>query len=89
MNPGKVRIPKRGEAVEPRAGHIAFGTFGFASKHLAIESNQPFAVSCNEICVNVVGLDWHCFLPKFPKYQRFYLVYADECSGDRVEILLS
>jgi hypothetical protein len=42
MNAGKVRIPKRGKAVEPCAGHIAFGTRGFAPEHLAIESNQPF-----------------------------------------------
>jgi len=36
---GKMRVPKRGDTVEPCAGHIAFGARGFASEHLAIESN--------------------------------------------------
>ena len=68
MNTCKVRIRKRGKAVEPATGHIPFRARGFASEHFAIESNQSFPVSCNEICVNVLGLDWHCFLAKFPKY---------------------
>jgi hypothetical protein len=39
MNTGKVRIRKRGKAVEPHAGHIPFRAPGFAPEHLAIESN--------------------------------------------------
>jgi hypothetical protein len=43
MNAGKVRIPKRGKAVEPRAGHITFGTRGFAPDHLAIRIEPAFS----------------------------------------------
>jgi len=68
MNTCEVRIRKRGKAIKPPTGHIPFRAHGFASEHFAIESNQSFPVSCNEICVNVLGLDWHCLLAKFPKY---------------------
>jgi hypothetical protein len=67
MNTCEVRIRKRGKAVEPPTGHIPFRARGFAPKHFAIESNQSFPVSCNQIRVNVLGSDWHCFLPKFPE----------------------
>ena len=63
MNACKVRIRKRGKAVEPYAGHIAFRARGFASKHFAIESNQSFPVSCNQICVNVAWLGLALFPP--------------------------
>jgi len=68
MNTCKVRIRKRGKAVEPPTGNIPFRASGFASEDLAIESNQPFPVSCNQICMNVLRSDWHCFLPEFHKY---------------------
>jgi hypothetical protein len=39
---GKMRVPKRGDTVEPCAGHIAFGARGFASEHLAMNRTRLF-----------------------------------------------
>src|SRR5438094_7722079 len=58
----KLCIRKRGHTIEPRAGHIAFGAFGFASEDIAVKANQSFPISGNKICMNVFRSDWHCFL---------------------------
>jgi hypothetical protein len=62
VDAGKMRASKRGHTIEPRAGHIAFRTFGLTSEYLGVEANQIFPITRNQICVNVLGSDWHCFL---------------------------
>src|SRR5215831_11352531 len=58
----KMCVRKRGQTIEPRARHVAFWTFGPASKYVGVKANQSFPVSGNKICMNVFRSDWHCLL---------------------------
>jgi hypothetical protein len=61
MNAAKMRIWNRVHFLEPLGTQVALGAFGFASKHFAIESNKPFPISGNQICMHVFRADWHSF----------------------------
>ena len=62
MNATKTGVRNRIHSVKPRRTQITFGTFGFATEHLAIESNQSFPISRDEIGVHVFRAGWHSFL---------------------------
>src|SRR6266566_6276800 len=62
MNAGKMRVSDGVHAVKPGARQIALRAFRLASEYVNVKTNQSFPVSGNQICVNVLGLDWHCFL---------------------------
>jgi hypothetical protein len=71
MDAAKMRVWNRVHFLKPFGRQVALGTFGFASKHFAIESNEPFPVSGNQICMHVFCADWHWFvLDKFHKYHK-------------------
>src|SRR4030095_5577462 len=59
MNAAKVRVWNRVHFVEPRRTQVALWTFGFTTEHVAIESDQSFPISGDQIGVYVFGADWH------------------------------
>jgi hypothetical protein len=59
MNSAKMRIWNRVHSVEPRSGQVSLRPFGFASEHVAIESDEPFPISGDQIRVHVFRADWH------------------------------
>jgi hypothetical protein len=70
MNSAQMRVWDRVDAVEPRAGQIAFRTFRFASEYFAIESNQSFPICGDQIGVHVFGANWHFVLDRTYNYHN-------------------
>src|SRR6266571_1585018 len=58
MNATKTGVRNRIHFVKPRRRQVTFRTFGFASEHVAIESNQPFPISGDQIGVHVFRAEW-------------------------------
>jgi hypothetical protein len=59
MNAAKMSVLKKSQLIQPGTGHVALRRLRLASEDLGIESNQSFPISGNQICVNVLGADWH------------------------------
>jgi hypothetical protein len=81
MNASKMRLWNRIHAVEPATRQIAFRTIGLASKHLGIELNQSFPVPGDQICMNVLSANWHCFV--LSKSSRTTIGLHDTATGER------
>src|SRR5438105_15871100 len=62
MNAGKMRVWDGVHAIKPGARQIALRAFGLASEYVDVKTNQPFPISGNQICVNILGSDWNFFL---------------------------
>src|SRR4029079_19284182 len=62
MDATKTGVRNRIHSVKPRRRQVTFGTFGFASEHFAIESDQPFPISGDQIGVHIFRADRHAFL---------------------------
>src|SRR5262249_50720847 len=62
MDTTKMAIRNRVHSVKPSRRQVTFGTFGFASEHLTIKSDQPSPISGDQIGVYVFRADWHSFL---------------------------